>query len=199
MKSWRSFAEAQIEIRGDIADFFSTAHGAPRRAAGRIARGHQRAGRGLMGIASMSNPATAIFSVLDPRLDLDSGTFTFEMGRGTAVAIHEDILVTCHHVVGDAKEVILFSHHPVFKGKKRAKGKVIRTDKNLDRALLRINSRLPFIELEEREDIDDSMPLRIWSWPGWNAWWEAWKDREKGIQAITSFYPQSRSPRSGYD
>ena len=123
----------------------------------------------------MSDPATAIFSVL-----------TSKIARGTAVAISEDLLVTCHHVVRDAKEVVLFSHHPVFEGKKRAKGKVIATDKSLDLALLRSNSRLPFLELKEREDLDDSMPLRIWSWPGWNAWWEAWEDREKGIQAITS-------------
>ena len=63
---------------------------------------------------------------------------------------------------------------------------VIRTDENLDLALLRSSSRLPFLQLEDREVLDDSMPLRIWSWPGWNAWWEAWEDREKGIQAITS-------------
>ena len=87
----------------------------------------------------------------------------------------------------DAKEVTLFSHHPVFfEGKNRARVEVIRTDENLDLALLRSNSRLPFLELKEREDLDDSMPLRIWSWPGWKAWWEAWEDREKGTQAITS-------------
>ena len=135
----------------------------------------------------MFDPATAIFSVLNPRLDLDSGTFTFEMSRGTAVAISEDLLVTCRHVVTDAKEVTLFSHHPVFfEGKDRARVEVIRTDENLDLALLRSSSRLPFLQLEDREVLDDSMPLRIWSWPGWNAWWEAWEDREKGIQAITS-------------
>ena len=87
-------------------------------------------------------------------------------------------------MVRDAKEVDLFSHHPVFEGadfceKKTGKGRVIATDKSLDLALLRSNSRLPFLELKERE-------LRIWSWPGWKAWWEAWEDREKGIQAITS-------------
>ena len=29
---------------------------------------------------------------------------------------------------------------------------------------------LPFLELEDRKILDGSMPLRIWSWPGWNAW-----------------------------
>ena len=43
-----------------------------------------------------------------------------------------------------------------------------------------------FFNSKTGEVLDDSMPLRIWSWPGWNAWWEAWEDREKGIQAITS-------------
>ena len=127
----------------------------------------------------MSDPATAIFSVLTPKLEM-----------GTAVAIREDLLVTCHHVVRDAKEVDLFSHHPVFEGKKSAKGKVIATAKSLDLALLRSNIRLPFLELKEREDIDDSMPLRIWSWPGWNAWWAS-AAREKEIQAIT---PSTLSP-----
>ena len=60
----------------------------------------------------MSDPATAIFSVL-----------TSKIARGTAVAISEDLLVTCEHVVEDAKEVTLFSHHPVLEGQKRAKGK----------------------------------------------------------------------------
>ena len=78
----------------------------------------------------MFDPATAIFSVRGGLAE-----------RGTAVAISEDLLVTCEHVVKDAKEVILFSHHPLFKGK-NAKGKVIRTDKNLDLALLRSGSHL---------------------------------------------------------
>ena len=134
----------------------------------------------------MSDPATAIFSVLTSKLE-----------RGTAVAIREDLLVTCHHVVRDAKEVDLCSHHPVFEGadfceKKTGKGRVIATDKSLDLALLRSNSRLPFLELKERE-------LRIWSWPGWKAWWEAWEDREKGIPSYYFLDPQSHSLRSGHD
>ena len=108
----------------------------------------------------MSDPATAIFSLTGR----DS-----KSRIGTAVAISEDLLVTCEHVVKDAKEVTLLSHHPVFEGadfceKKTGKGRVIA--KKLGLALLRSNSRLPFLELKEREDLDDSMPLRIWSWPG---------------------------------
>ena len=65
----------------------------------------------------MSDPARAVFSIF---------------GKGTAVAISEDLLVTCEHVVKDAKEVTLFSHHPVFEGetdleKRKAKGKVLAT------------------------------------------------------------------------
>ena len=113
----------------------------------------------------MTDPAKAIFSIT---------------GRdrkrliGTAVAIRKDLLVTCEHVVKDAKEVTLLSHHPVFEGvefreKKTGKGRVIATDKKLDLALLRGNSdRLPFLKLEDKEDLDDSTPLRVWSWPGWN-------------------------------
>ena len=52
----------------------------------------------------MSDPARAVFSIF---------------GKGTAVAISEDLLVTCEHVVKDAKEVTLFSHHPVFEGENR--------------------------------------------------------------------------------
>ena len=126
----------------------------------------------------MSDPTTAIFSVLTPKLE-----------RGTAVAIREDLLVTCHHVVKDAKEVALFSHHPVFEGeadlkKRKAKGKVLATDEKLDLAILRSSSgRLPFLELEDGEVLDDSVPLRVWSWPGWNAWWE---DPKKGIKDLSS-------------
>ena len=141
----------------------------------------------------MSDPTTAIFSVLDPRVDLDSGTIKFEVGRGTAVAISEDLLVTCRHVVTDAKEVTLFSHHPgFFEGENRARVEVIRTDENLDLALLRSSSRLPFLQLEDREALDDSMPLRIWAWPGWNTWWE--KVREEGLQRIQDITSATLSP-----
>ena len=66
----------------------------------------------------MSDPARAVFSIF---------------GKGTAVAISEDLLVTCEHVVKDAKEVTLFSRHPVFEGetdlkKRKAKGKVLADD-----------------------------------------------------------------------
>ena len=75
----------------------------------------------------------------------------------------------------DAKEVTLLSHHPVFEGadfceKKTGKGRVITTDKKLDLALLGGSDRLPFLKLEDKEDLDDSTPLRVWSWPGWNKW-----------------------------
>ena len=121
----------------------------------------------------LADPEKSIFSVLVGLL-----------GRGTAIAISEELLITCQHVVTDAKEVALFSHHPISEGetvveKRKATGKVIATDEKLDLALLRSSSRLPFsLELEDKEDLDDSMPLRIWSWPGWNAWME---DFGKGI------------------
>ena len=116
----------------------------------------------------MSDPSRAIFSLTGR----DSKSLI-----GTAVAISEDLLVTCEHVVKDAKEVTLLSHHPVFEGvefreKKTGKGRVIATDKKLDLALLRGSSdRLPFLKLEDKEDLDDdSTPLRVWSWPGWKKW-----------------------------
>ena len=127
----------------------------------------------------LDDPQKSIFSVWN----LESRS-TDDQGRGTAVAISGDLLVTCEHVVRDAEEVTLISHHPLFEGKNVMKGKVIGTDKNLDLALLRSSNCLPFsLELEGKEDLDDSIPLMIWSWPGWNAWWAAC--REKGIQAIT--------------
>ena len=129
----------------------------------------------------LADPATAIFSVWN----LESRS-TDDRGRGTAAAISGDLLVTCEHVVRDAKEVTLLSHHPLFEGKNGTKGKVIGTDENLDLALLRSSSRLPFLELEDKEDLDDSIPLRIWSWPGWNAWWKAVLDQEKEIQVNAS-------------
>ena len=99
---------------------------------------------------------------------------------GTAVAISEDLLVTCEHVVKDAKEVTLLSHHPVFEGE-NAKGKVIRTDKSLDLALLRSSSRLPFfLQPEDKEEFDDSEPLRVWSWPGWIKWEKAFEKALEG-------------------
>ena len=90
-------------------------------------------------LADPADPEKSIFSILDPRVHLESDTFTFECGRGTAVAISEDLLVTCQHVVTDAREVALFSHHPISEGetvleKKRVKGKVIRTDEKLEAA-----------------------------------------------------------------
>ena len=115
----------------------------------------------------MTDPAKAIFSITGR----DS-----KSRIGTAVAISEDLLVTCEHVVKDAKEFTLLSHHPVFEGvdfreKKTGKGRVIATDKKLDLALLRGSSdRLPFLKLEDKVDLDDSTALRVWSWPGWNKW-----------------------------
>ena len=120
----------------------------------------------------LADPARAIFSLTGR----DS-----KRHIGTAVAISEDLLVTCEHVVEDEKEVTLLSHHPVFEGvdfreKKTGKGKVIATDKKRDLALLRGSSgRLPFLELEDKEDLDDSKPLWVWSWPGWINW-------EKGLE-----------------
>ena len=136
----------------------------------------------------LDDPQKSIFSVMVGIL-----------GRGTAVAISEDLLITCQHVVEDAKEVTLFSHHPISEGetvvkKRKATGKVIGTDEKLDLALLRSSSRLPFfLELEDKEDLDDSMPLRIWSWPGWNAWREAF---DKGIvqdPSSSTFTPVPRA------
>ena len=54
----------------------------------------------------LDDPKKSIFSVMVGIL-----------GRGTAVAISEDLLITCQHVVEDAKEVALFSHHPISEGK----------------------------------------------------------------------------------
>ena len=136
----------------------------------------------------LDDPQKSIFSVLVGLL-----------GRGTAVAISEDLLITCQHVVKDAKEVALFSPHPIFEGetvvkKRKATGKVIGTDEKLDLALLRSSNRLPFsLELEDKEDLDDSMPLRVWSWPGWNAWREAF---DKGIvqdPSSSTFTPVPRA------
>ncbi len=119
------------------------------------------------GIASMSDPARTIFSITERDR---------KRRIGTAVAISGNLLVTCQHVVRDAKEVTLLSHHPVFEGvgfreKRTGKGKVIATDEKRDLAVLHGSSaRLPLLELEDKDDLDDSTPLRVWSWPGWNKW-----------------------------
>lgn len=104
---------------------------------------------------------TAVFSVR-PKSDI--------MVRGTAVAIRSNLLITCHHVVADTEQVLLASHNPVFKGNRMGKGEVVRIDEDLDLALLRSSVHLPtHLQLESGE-IDDSMPLLVWAWPGWNAW-----------------------------
>jgi hypothetical protein len=137
----------------------------------------------------MSDPSRSIFSVWN----LESRS-TDDQGRGTAAAISEDLLVTCEHVVRDAKEVTLLSHHPLFEGKKGTKGKVIGTDETLDLALLHSSSRLPPLKLEDKEDLDDSTPLRIWSWPGWNAWWKAVLDqKEIQVNASSTLTPTPRA------
>ena len=137
----------------------------------------------------LDDPQKSIFSVWN----LESRS-TDDQGRGTAVAISGDLLVTCEHVVRDAKEVTLLSHHPLFEGKKGTKGKVIGTDETLDLALLHSSSRLPPLKLEDKEDLDDSTPLRIWSWPGWNAWWKAVLDqKEIQVNASSTLTPTPRA------
>lgn len=89
--------------------------------------------------------------------------------RGTAVGIRSNQLITCHHVVEDAQQVLLVSHLPVFEGKRVGAGEVVRIDEDLDLALLRSSVHLPTHLYLEAEEIDDSMPLLVWAWPGWNA------------------------------
>ena len=95
------------------------------------------------------------------------------MERGTAVAIRSNLLITCHHVVRGTEQVILVSHDPVLEGKKSARAgaaEVVGVDEDLDLALLRSKVHLPTsLQLAEGEAPDDSMPLLVWSWPGWNA------------------------------
>ena len=88
---------------------------------------------------------------------------------GTAVAIHSNLLITCSHVVKGRKKVALVSHHPVFEESKSTKVEVAGIDENRDLALLRSRVHLPFLQLEKTETLDDSTPLIVWSWPGWNA------------------------------
>ena len=104
----------------------------------------------------------AVFSVR-PKSDITA--------RGTAAAIRSNLLITCHHVVTGTEEVILVSHNPVFEGKKKVgKGEVVAIEENLDLALLRSRVHLPTsLQLEDGKTLDDSTPLLVWSWPGWNA------------------------------
>ena len=88
--------------------------------------------------------------------------------RGTAVAIRSNLLITCHHAVEGTEQCILISHNPVFDGKKVSMAEVVDVDKDLDLALLRSKVHLPIsLQLEDGK-IDDSTPLLVWSWPGWN-------------------------------
>ena len=62
---------------------------------------------------------------------------------------------------GTQRKLPSSAHHPLFEVKNGSKGKVFGTDENLDLAILRSCSRLPFLELEDKEDLHDSIPLRI--------------------------------------
>ena len=92
-------------------------------------------------------------------------------GRGTAVAIRSNLLITCHHVVKESEDKIhLINHNPVFEGKMGSVAETVGVDENLDLALLRSRVHLPTsLQLEDGETLDDSTPLLVWSWPGWNA------------------------------
>ena len=57
-----------------------------------------------------------------------------------------------------------------FVRRRQAKGGSSQLIKNLTWPLLGGSDRLPFLKLEDKEDLDDSTPLRVWSWPGWNKW-----------------------------
>ena len=99
----------------------------------------------------------AVFSVLLGNND----------GRGTAVAIRPNLLITCHHVVKDCADKILLVNR---NSKTVYKAEVVGGDENLDLALLRSRVHLPIsLQLEDGETLDDSTPLLVWSWPGWNA------------------------------
>ena len=108
--------------------------------------------------------------------------------RGTAVAIRSNQLMTCHHVVEDAKQVLLASHNPVFEGKRMGAGEVVRIDEDLDMALLRSSVHLPTHLQLEAGEIDDSMPLLVWAWPGWNAWEDGELDPSAAV-----FHPASHA------
>ena len=90
--------------------------------------------------------------------------FSKDERLGTAAAIHPNLLITCSHVVTDRKNVLLVSRHPVFEGKKGAAAEVVEIDESLDLALLCSSVHLPFLQLEDREVVDDSAPLLVWSW-----------------------------------
>ena len=110
----------------------------------------------------------AVFTVAD-----------FQGARGTAVAIRSNLLITCHHVVKEfADKIYLANHNSVFEGKKLGGAEIVGFDERLDLALLRSGVHLPTsLQLEDGKTLDDSTPLLVWSWPGWNAWEEGenWK------------------------
>ena len=121
---------------------------------------------------SLPDCETAIFSVIGASED------EWERSSlGTAVAIRSDLLITCYHVIKGADVVGLIGQNPVLEGK-AVRAEVAGIDENLDLALLRRapspvpdstgRTPLPFLHLENRETLDDSTPVLVWSWPEGN-------------------------------
>ena len=88
-------------------------------------------------------------------------------GRGTAVAIRPNLLITCHHLVKDfADKIYLVNHN----SKTYHEVDIAGIDENRDLTLLHRKYPLePTLQFEDEEALDDSTPLLVWSWPGWNA------------------------------
>lgn len=109
----------------------------------------------------------AIFSVLCIKRDGSQSGFY----RGTAFGICSNLLVTCEHVVRDAMEVWILSGEQTLDGKKGIVSKVVAVDQQRDLALLRVTTiDIPFLKLSTIEQIDNAIPLLVWTWHGWHEW-----------------------------
>ncbi len=91
------------------------------------------------------------------------------MSRGTAFGIRPDLLVTCEHVVRDASQILIVSEARIFSGKRLTAAEIATVDKQRDLALLKVaGANIHPLELSTSEELNDAIPLLLWTWPGWN-------------------------------
>jgi len=91
--------------------------------------------------------------------------------RGTAFGVRPNLLVTCAHVVRGKSQIKILSPEQVFDGAFDTTANVLAVDEQRDLAILRVpHSNFPSLRLASNEELDDSTPLLIWTWPGWNEW-----------------------------
>ncbi len=88
--------------------------------------------------------------------------------RGTAFPIRPEVFVTCEHVIRDASQVLIVGEESIFNGKNMTTVQVVMLDRRRDIALLKLPSATVHpLELSTSEQLDDAVPLLVWTWPGW--------------------------------